>query len=53
MGDGTRIPIDAITNTNWIREKIDPEHTLPEVSLTISPDDLGGKGTWVATKYEA
>ncbi len=53
MADGSSTPMDAIRdNSSWVREKIDPNHTLPEVRLTVSPDNAGGKGTFISTQYD-
>lgn len=53
MGDGKQTPVDAMDSCNsWVREKIDPDHTLPDINLIISPDDIGGKGTFISTQYD-
>ncbi len=51
MGDGTQTPEVVQTSVAWVREKVDPEHTLPEVILSIAPDNIPVRGTLVFTKY--
>ena len=52
MGDGTRISKDVVSDVAWVRERVDPEHTLPKVELPVSPDNLYMRGTLVFTKYD-
>lgn len=52
MPDGSSIPIDAITSISSIRERIDPDGTLPSVDLVVSPDNPPLKGTLRSTKYQ-
>lgn len=52
MGDGTTKSKDVMSNIAWVREKVDPEHTLPMVDLPISSDNVPVRGTLVYTKYD-
>lgn len=42
----------APVNINFIRQKIDPEKTLPNIQLQISKENMPNSGSLVFTKYD-
>lgn len=52
MKDGTPLSKDVDIHTSWVREVVDPDHTLPKVDLNIAPDNVPTKGTLLFTKYD-